>query len=519
MYVLRGFLIAFSVTLIGINDVKATTTGPTTPIEDRMFIIDHSGSIDDDTLRLELDLVIEYICGAQSLDPATSPFGISVMFFDDVPSVLIPYTVVTNALQAQALCDVLSNPYTSGGGTLLVPALDLAIFIFENQSLASNRKLTILTDGVTFDIVESLDRATTLRTLAMPVRICTMDFSPNCGFVINGSNIANTVDAPTHDPSQPIGAYGCTNGLSQPNIICDDCTCSTDCNANGIFDLTDILDGTSADLDGDFLPDECEDCDENDIYDARELVLGLAFDCNENAILDSCDLLATTSIDCDGNAVPDECEDCNLNGIADPCDVDGTRFLSSLQLSPIGLGSPVSHTFTTPPPALGDVAFEFKAIADLGGHTKYVDVTINGDYYGRVLNQNGTPNCPPVPETDQQLIIPMAEYNALLGSGDLTIDLVADGSLPFECNGSLPWVSVTLIYQATPFSEDVNTNGNPDECDRTTGDNNLDGVVNVDDLLNLLAAWGVCSGSCPEDTNLDGAVDVEDLLTLLANWG
>ena len=44
----------------------------------------------------------------------------------------------------------------------------------------------------------------------------------------------------------------------------------------------------------------------------------------------------------------------------------------------------------------------------------------------------------------------------------------------------------------------------------------LDGVLNV--LLILLAAWGACP-ACPEDTNLDGSVNVTDLLTLLANWG
>ena len=38
-------------------------------------------------------------------------------------------------------------------------------------------------------------------------------------------------------------------------------------------------------------------------------------------------------------------------------------------------------------------------------------------------------------------------------------------------------------------------------------------------LLGLLAAWGVCPDPCPADTNLDGNVNVTDLLTLLANWG
>jgi hypothetical protein len=53
-------------------------------------------------------------------------------------------------------------------------------------------------------------------------------------------------------------------------------------------------------------------------------------------------------------------------------------------------------------------------------------------------------------------------------------------------------------------------------------DINGDGVVNVIDLLALLAAWGDCPeppDGCPADFDGDGDVDAADLLTLLANWG
>jgi len=49
------------------------------------------------------------------------------------------------------------------------------------------------------------------------------------------------------------------------------------------------------------------------------------------------------------------------------------------------------------------------------------------------------------------------------------------------------------------------------------GDVNGDGVVDVIDLLALLADFGPCPG-CPADFNDDGAVDVVDLLMLLGNW-
>ena len=49
------------------------------------------------------------------------------------------------------------------------------------------------------------------------------------------------------------------------------------------------------------------------------------------------------------------------------------------------------------------------------------------------------------------------------------------------------------------------------------GDINGDGIVNVDDLLLVLAAWGPNPGH-PADLNGDGVVNVEDLSIVLANW-
>ena len=52
------------------------------------------------------------------------------------------------------------------------------------------------------------------------------------------------------------------------------------------------------------------------------------------------------------------------------------------------------------------------------------------------------------------------------------------------------------------------------------GDANLDGSVDVVDLLSLLANWGPCDTECGgADTNGDGSIDVVDLLTILAGWG
>ena len=57
-----------------------------------------------------------------------------------------------------------------------------------------------------------------------------------------------------------------------------------------------------------------------------------------------------------------------------------------------------------------------------------------------------------------------------------------------------------------------------DDCPACEGDINGDGVVGVDDLLAIIAAFGPCSG-CPADVNHDGVVGVDDILIVLGAWG
>ncbi|UCD75649.1 MAG: M28 family peptidase [Phycisphaerales bacterium] len=47
--------------------------------------------------------------------------------------------------------------------------------------------------------------------------------------------------------------------------------------------------------------------------------------------------------------------------------------------------------------------------------------------------------------------------------------------------------------------------------------NNSD-VVDIDDLFQVLGAWGTCD-DCPEDINDDGLVDIDDIFEVLGNWG
>ncbi len=58
--------------------------------------------------------------------------------------------------------------------------------------------------------------------------------------------------------------------------------------------------------------------------------------------------------------------------------------------------------------------------------------------------------------------------------------------------------------------------------DFDVADLNFDGMVGIEDLLILLAAWGPCGPPCPPcvgDLDGDCEVGITDLLILLANWG
>ena len=50
-------------------------------------------------------------------------------------------------------------------------------------------------------------------------------------------------------------------------------------------------------------------------------------------------------------------------------------------------------------------------------------------------------------------------------------------------------------------------------------DVDLSGVVDFNDILMILAAYGSEGDWIPEDTNIDGIVDFSDILGTLASWG
>ena len=48
-----------------------------------------------------------------------------------------------------------------------------------------------------------------------------------------------------------------------------------------------------------------------------------------------------------------------------------------------------------------------------------------------------------------------------------------------------------------------------------------DGLVTIEDLLDVIGSWGDCADpdNCPADLDGTGSVDIEDLLAVISGWG
>lgn len=56
----------------------------------------------------------------------------------------------------------------------------------------------------------------------------------------------------------------------------------------------------------------------------------------------------------------------------------------------------------------------------------------------------------------------------------------------------------------------------------TPADINVDGAVNIMDLLGVISGWGTCPVDpqpCAPDISLDGQVNIIDLLAVISAWG
>jgi hypothetical protein len=147
------------------------------------------------------------------------------------------------------------------------------------------------------------------------------------------------------------------------------------------------------------------------------------------------------------------------------------------------------------------------------------------DVGGGVFGYNGTPefvNCTIMGNTSY------ASGGGMYSGNDtpiLTNCFITNNTAPYgggiRSNNNLILFSTTVCGNTPDQIEGPWTDGGGntvcDECPPDCPDVDGDGMVNVNDLLIVIAAWGL-NGPLG-DVNQDGIVGVNDLLIVIANWG
>ncbi len=339
-----------------------------------------------------------------------------------------------------------------------------------------------------------------------------------------------------------------------------------DCNGNGIDDACDIAIGDAQDCNGNGIPDSCD------------IAVATSSDCDENGIPDECAVCppveivfvfdTSNSMDAEGSAL------CNsigsiLNSLAG-AGIDATSTIWGISETPGNYPCLTDHVINalgTAVPGNPPAGLETLGACPAGEQVPSEDwglavAVIAGNYPWAPdtlrlvipLSDEGPWCGDPVNSLDNDAIthaIAVANANDVVVSpvtaSGSSLDVIALAQQIADATGGNRFGSeepdedlaegvLGIIMAACQSITDCNNNGTPDECDieigtsddvnvngipdecECVGDLDLNGSVNVTDLLQLLAGWGPNPGH-PADINTDGNVNVTDLLTLLGAWG
>jgi predicted outer membrane repeat protein len=334
-----------------------------------------------------------------------------------------------------------------------------------------------------------------------------------------------------------------------------------DCDGDGTRDEDEV------DLNGDGIPDECQDCNGDSILDPEQLVDN---DCNNNGRPDDCDIALGCSSDINENGLPDECE-CGLD-IVFVIDVSASIAGTGSDEQEIGpICSMISQIEAALPPAPLVRSIRI-AVAELGaspnpgcitqdveGITGFDNEASNAGNCGGVIGSEDWVNAVELLADEYdwrpdsiRVIVPISDEGGCLGAtcASTNASILAAiaaansagcrvypivGFVPDSCapvaaaaiadgtDGATWSVSALSDYTATGGIGDQLAQrllGRLSSCiGQCPADLDGDGSVDAADLAILLGGWGPCTGGCPGDLDGDGEVDAADLAILLGAWG
>ncbi len=247
------------------------------------------------------------------------------------------------------------------------------------------------------------------------------------------------------------------------------------------------------------------------------LTTGFVGDVNDYGYLHALDVPFDPALDSDGDGYADEDDNCPTiansdqidsdgDGVGDACDFIPDDCEQAIALCPgaitgstVGATTDGSSTCTNGQNGNKDVWFSYTpetsgvASVDGCGSLYSFFLSVHTGCPGTIANQIGCGlyGCPSGPW-------PGVTWNAVAGE---TYLIRVTGFNSTEIDYTLA-ITGPDCGDAAPSSD---------------ADLNHDGVVNAQDLADLLAAWGACPG-CRADLDDDGVVNATDLAALLAEW-
>ena len=116
-------------------------------------------------------------------------------------------------------------------------------------------------------------------------------------------------------------------------------------------------------------------------------------------------------------------------------------------------------------------------------------------------------------QEDGRTVVRDAGWNAYIPAGESkTFGFIANGEwAPTFSNVELNGYVINM--EGAENDDDVE---DPASCD---GDLNLDGIVDVTDLLQIIEVWNSVDPGNPADLDNDGVVAVGDVMIALESWG
>lgn len=347
--------------------------------------------------------------------------------------------------------------------------------------------------------------------------------------------------------------------LASGGSVCDRGPVNMGAFESGDCDGDAVRDEDEQDVNGDGVPDDCQDCDSDGPLDPEEIAqcedpgaTPQCADCNANAVPDGCDITGTCSLDKDGNGVPDECE-------CDPDVVDVVFLVDSSG----SMATEISDVCATATAVVDGLA---AACADVEAVLLWIEDSTppscpsfpgTVDELANVIADLQVPGAPGAcgPELDSpeswgpatavvaeryawrqgavRVIVPVSDEGACRGDNKLDPCNIAFGSADRDSIENAVIVANMNGAYVFPITGEFGVGETTDpECVRTLADrlgSGTEGFAFHVDLVGypaiavpmtqaILLPTGSCVDPCPEDVTGDCVVGVDDFLAVLASW-